>query len=37
MLLAPGSRTKEVAHLVMSPAEAGSAGVGPETPRLTRK
>jgi hypothetical protein len=34
-LLAPGGRPEEVAHLVMSPAEAGSAGVGLETPHWT--
>jgi hypothetical protein len=30
VLLAPGGRSEEVAHLVMSPAEAGGAGVGLE-------
>ena len=32
VLLASGGRPEEVAHLVMSPAEAGGAGVGLETP-----
>jgi len=27
VLLAPGGRPEEIAHLVMSPAEAGGAGV----------
>jgi hypothetical protein len=32
VLLAPSGRPEEVAHFVMSPAEAGGAGVGLETP-----
>src|SRR3954469_1827035 len=32
VLLAPGSRSEEVAHFVVGPAEAGGAGVGLEAP-----
>ena len=32
VLLAPGGRAEEVAHFVMGPAEAGSAGVSLESP-----